>query len=398
MGDETKFKKNKKTYNVSQSNNTGLIKSSTKQITYYKMKRLFLLAIPAIIFASCGGDGGDPATQLAAMKKQRADLDIKIQKLEAGNTDKTGGKLTAVSVATLQPTVFNGIIEVQAQINGDEIVNATARTMGTVNRVNVQVGQAVRKGQVLATLDNVIADQQIAALEPQIQLTKSLYEKQQKLWEQNIGTEVQLMSAKATYENLVKQKAVLQANKDLYNIISPINGTVDMVGLKVGDQSAAGFIRVVNTSNLKAEASLGENYIGKVKVGDPATLLFPDMNDSVKAKITFVSKAVDPLSRSFMVQIKLGNNNKLHPNMSSILKIANYENPKAIVVPVSVIQKTSEGQMVYIADGNKAKLVNIVTGRNANGMVEVLSGLEAGDKIIIAGYEDLDNGEPIAIQ
>jgi RND family efflux transporter MFP subunit len=171
-----------------------------------------------------------------------------------------------------------------------------------------------------------------------------------------------------------------------------------MVGLKVGDQSAAGFIRVVNTSNLKAEANLGENYIGKVKLGDPATLFFPDMNDSVKAKITFVSKAVDPMSRTFTVQIKLGNNNKLHPNMSSILKISNYENPKAIVVPVSVIQKTSEGQMVYIADGNKAKIVNIVTGRNANGMVEVLSGLEAGDKIIIAGYEDLDNGEPIAIQ
>lgn len=383
---------------MSQANNTGLIKSSTKQTTHYKMKRLFLLAIPAMILASCGGNAGDPTVQLSALKKQRADLDIKIQKLEAGNKDKNGGKLTAVSVAELQPTVFKGIIEVQAQINGDEIVNATARTMGTVNRVNVQVGQAVRKGQVLASLDNVIADQQIAALEPQIQLTKSLYEKQQKLWEQNIGTEVQLMSAKATYENLVKQKAVLQANKDLYNILSPINGTVDMVGLKVGDQSAAGFIRVVNTSNLKAEANLGENYIGKVKLGDPATLVFPDMNDSVKAKITFVSKAVDPLSRSFTVQIKLGNNNKLHPNMSSILKIANYENPKAIVVPVSVIQKTSEGQMVYIADGNKAKLVSIVTGRNANGMVEVLSGLEAGDKIIIAGYEDLDNGEPIAIQ
>jgi RND family efflux transporter MFP subunit len=383
---------------VSTTNNIGSIQSSTKQITHYKMKRLFLLAVPAMILASCGGNAGDPTIQLSALKKQRAELDVKIQKLEAGNKDKTGGKLTAVSVAELQPTVFNGIIEVQAQINGDEIVNATARTMGTVNRVNVQVGQAVRRGQVLASLDNVIADQQIAALEPQIQLTKSLYEKQQKLWEQNIGTEVQLMSAKATYENLMKQKAVLQSNKDLYNILSPINGTVDMVGLKVGDQSAAGFIRVVNTSNLKAEANLGENYIGKVKLGDPATLFFPDMNDSVKAKITFVSKAVDPMSRTFTVQIKLGNNNKLHPNMSSILKISNYENPKAIVVPVSVIQKTSEGQMVYIADGNKAKIVNIVTGRNANGMVEVLSGLEAGDKIIIAGYEDLDNGEPIAIQ
>jgi membrane fusion protein, multidrug efflux system len=361
------------------------------------MKRSYLLLVPAMILASCGGGSKDPAAALAGLKKQRAELDAQITKLEAGNK-ANNVKATAVSVMDLQPSVFNGFIEVQSQITGDQVVNATARAMGTVNNVLVQVGQQVHQGQVLATLDAAIADQQVKAMEPQIELAKALYEKQQKLWQQNIGTEVQLMSAKTNYENLIKQKAVAQAGKDLYTIISPISGVVDAVNLKVGDQSSMGFIRVVNTAKLKAEANLGENYIGRVKIGDPATLIFLDMNDSVKANITYVSKAVDPLSRAFMVQIKLPNSSKLHPNMSCIMKIANYENNKALVVPVSVIQKTSEGDVVYVAKDGKARAVTVAKGRNSNGNVEILSGLEAGDKVIIAGFEDLENGEAVAIQ
>jgi RND family efflux transporter MFP subunit len=206
------------------------------------------------------------------------------------------------------------------------------------------------------------------------------------------------MSAKTQYDNLLKQKDVMKAGKDLYNIISPISGTVDAINMKVGDQSAMGAIRVVNTNTLKAEASLGENYLGKVKQGDAAMLIFPDINDTVKTKVSYVSKSVDPMSRAFTVEVKLNNSSKLHPNMSCILKIANYTKANALVIPVSVIQKTSEGEMVYIADGNKAKMAMITTGRNANGLVEVLSGLKSGDKVIIAGFEDLDNGETIAIQ
>lgn len=360
------------------------------------MKRLYFLLIPALILASCGG-GSETGGDLVSLKKQRAALDAKIKELEAGSKDSLSGKVTAIAIQEVQSSVFNGFIEVQSQITGDEVVNATARTMGTVNNIYVQVGQHVSKGQVLGTLDDAVAEQQIKAMEPQIELAKALYEKQQKLWKQNIGTEVQLMSAKTQYENLLKQKAVAKAGKDLNNIIAPISGTVDYVGLKVGDQSSAGFIRIVNTSKLKAEANLGENYIGKVKIGDPATLIFPDMQDSINAKITYVSKAVDPLSRAFMVQIKLGSDSKLHPNMSCIMKISNYENPDAIVIPVSVIQKTARGEIVYVTDGKTAKSVTITTGRSSNGKVEVLSGLEPGDKLIVAGFEDLDNGSRIKV-
>jgi RND family efflux transporter MFP subunit len=262
----------------------------------------------------------------------------------------------------------------------------------------------VKKGQVLAILDASAIDGQIEALSPQLALTKALYEKQQKLWAQDIGTEVQLMSSKAAYEGVQKQIEALKVQRDLYRIISPISGVIDALNLKVGDysspQSAAmgAGIRVVSYDKLKAEANLGENYLGKVKQGDPVVLQLPGVNDSIITTLSYVSEEVDAVTRAFLVQVRLGNNPKLHPNMSCIMKIANYTNPKALIVPVSVIQKTSSGEKLYVADGNKAKYVSVTTGKNANGQVEILSGLNPGDKVITVGYEAMEEGQQIAIQ
>jgi membrane fusion protein (multidrug efflux system) len=361
------------------------------------MRPLIYLLIPAIVFASCSSKP-DKSAELAKLKTERADLDLKIKALEASKTDS--GKVTPVSVSVLEPTEFNSYVEVNSQISGDENVLATSRAPGMVNSITVSAGQKVSKGQTLALLDVSTITQQISAMSPQLNLQKSVYERQQKLWEQNIGTEVQLMTAKAQYESTQKQIESLESQRDLYRIISPISGTVDQVGLKIGDYAAPGAngIRVVSYDKLKAEANLGENYLGKVKQGDPVTLVLPDVNDTIKTVLTYVSQAVDPISRAFMVQVRLGNNIILHPNMSCIMKISNYKNPHALVVPVSVIQKTSQGEMLYIADGDKAKSVPVTTGRNSNGLAEVLSGLSPGDKVITTGYEDMDNGERIVVQ
>lgn len=365
------------------------------------MKKLVLLLIPAIIFASCGGGNKpDKATELAQLKKERADIEAKIKALEGGKADSASVKVTTVAVTEVQPTDFNAFIEVQSQVTGDENVLATTQAPGTVKSIMVQTGQRVSKGQVLAVLDAEMAEQQIEALSPQLALTKSVYEKQQNLWSQNIGTEIQLMTAKANYEAVQKQIAALKTQKDMYRILSPITGVVDAVGLKVGEIASPGMngIRVVSYDKLKAEANLGENYLGKVKQGDPVTLILPDINDTIKTKLSYVSQAVDPVSRAFIVQVHLANNTKMHPNMSCIMRISNYENPHALVVPVSVIQKTSQGAMLYVANGTTAKAVFVTTGRNSNGQVEVLSGLQPGDKVITKGYEEMDNGQQLIIQ
>jgi len=365
------------------------------------MKRLIYLLIPAMVLASCGGSNkpGD-GKDIEKLKQQRADLDAKIKSLEASKPDSAKTKITPVSVTALQPVDFHAYVEVQSQIAGDENILATSQAPGIVKSLSVRVGQRVTKGQALAILDASTIEQQIEAMSPQLGLLKSIYEKQQALWAQNIGTEVQLMTAKTNYEATQKQIAALKSQRDMYRVVSQISGVVDAINLKIGEVCAPGMngIRVVSYDKLKAEASLGENYLGKVKQGDPVSIILGDINDTIKTTLSYVSQAVDPVSRAFVVQVHMANNSKLHPNMSCIMRISNYENAHALTVPVSVIQKTSSGEMLYVADGDKAKSVLVKTGRNANGMVEILSGLTAGDRVITKGYEELDNGQQLIIQ
>ena len=361
------------------------------------MKRLLFLLITALVFTSCGNKP-DKSAELAKLKKERSEIDLKIKALEAGKTDSA--KVTPVSVLPVAITKFNSYVEVHSQITGDENVLATTQAPGITKSISVRVGQKVSKGQVLAILDGAVIEHQIEALTPQLTLTKSVYEKQQALWGQNIGTEIQLMTSKAQYEGVQKQIAALKTQRDMYRIVSPLSGTVDAVNLKEGEIASPGMngIRVVSYDKLKAEANLGENYLGNVGEGDPVKLVLQDAGDTIKTSLSYVSQAVDPVSRSFMVQVRLGSNKKLHPNMSCIMLISNYVNAKALVVPVQVIQKTSKGEMLYIVENNKAKPVAVTTGRNANGMVEILSGLKAGDQVITAGYESMEDGQQVSIQ
>ncbi len=365
------------------------------------MKYLVPAVSALLLLSACGEGKKDPAAEIAKLKKERAGLDQKIRTLEAKTGVKDSVKSIPVSVEVLQPRSFQAFIDVQAAIVGDENVNASAQTMGIVSSVNVHVGQRVSAGQVLATLDAAAVEQQIAAQDAQVGLARSLYEKQQKLWAQQIGTEVQLLQAKANFEASSKQRAALVAQRNMYRIVAPISGVVDQVNVKQGDATQPGSangIRIVNNNKLKAEANLGESYLGKVHVGNPVTLIFPDSGDSLKTKLGYVAEAVDPVSRAFQVQIPLGSSPKLHPNMSVRMRIANYGNSNALVVPVAAVQQTGEGSLVFVAEGGKAKAVKVETGRNSDGNVEILSGLKAGDRVVIAGFEELDNGTSVKVQ
>lgn len=365
------------------------------------MKRTVYLLIATLILASCGGEKEDAQAKLTKLKKERVELDEKIAKLEAEVRKDNPEKPTAVSVKTLQPEQFSSYVEVQAQVSGDENVTAMPQAPGQVKSVNVKVGQNVRKGQVLAVLDAASVEQRIKGQEAQLVLLKQLYQKQQKLWDQQVGTEVQLLSAKANYESAQKQYQALVAERKMYQIVAPISGTVDAVNIKVGDMAGGVSpygIRIVSFDKLKVVAQLGENYIGKVNKGDAVKLIFSEIGDSINKSLTYVSRSVDPVSRAFTAEVWLGNVPTLTPNMSCRMQITNYKNDDALIVPVSVIQNTVDGDMLYIADGKKAKMVQVTTGRNSNGNVEILSGLSAGDQVIVEGYAEVEKGDSLEIQ
>ena len=360
------------------------------------MKRLYFLAA-LTIFAACNKPT-DQKTELANLKKERATLDEKIKSLEKTlGTADTSSLSKEIAVFEVNETNFKNYLEIQGKIDAEENVQANPQAPGVVTAVYVSVGQAVSKGQLLAQLDDNVLNQNIAELQTQLDFANSLFNRQKNLWDQKIGTEVQYINAKTQKEAAERRMATLRTQISLYKIKSPINGTIDAMDMKVGQAVAPGMsgIRVINTTNLKAKAQVAETYAGRVGQGDEVKLVFPDVQDSLNTKINFASKTIDPASRSFEIQIKLPSNKKYRPNMLAVLKIVDYQNPKALVIPVAAIQKSENGDFVYIAENGTAKKVSVKSGKTYQGKVEILSGLKAGDKVITVGVQDLSEGESV---
>ena len=170
--------------------------------------------------------------------------------------------------------------------------------------------------------------------------------------------------------------------------------------LKVGQSVAPGQptgIRIVNASKLKVIALVAETYAGRVNQGDDVEVSLPDAQDSLQAKISFAAKVIDPVSRGFNVEVKLPSNKRFRPNMVAVLKIVDYKNDKALIVPVNSIQRSETSEYVFVASNGKAKKTNIKTGKISDGKAEVLSGLKAGDQVITAGFQDLNDGDAVKL-
>ncbi|TAL57776.1 MAG: efflux RND transporter periplasmic adaptor subunit [Bacteroidetes bacterium] len=360
--------------------------------------------IGLIVFLSaCGGDKDSlkiMTEKRDSLKKVMAGVETEIAKLEEEiakkDTSKKEKKKT-VELLALVPQNFNNYIDIQGKVDADENVSVNAEMPGTVSKVNVQLGDQVSTGQVLAELDSKALQQGIAEIQNSLELANTLFEKQKNLWEQKIGTEVQFLGAKNQKESLEKRMASMQEQLRMSKIISPINGIVDAVDVKLGQATMPGLpaIRVVNMNSLKVKGEVAESYLSKVKSGNEVVVIFPDMMDTVRTKIAYVAKVISPLNRTFTATVNLDGKKEYHPNMIAIMKIIDYSNPKAFAVPVSTIQKAQEGDFIFIAENKKAKKVKVKTGRTYNGNTEILEGLKEGDQLISKGFQELNEGDII---
>lgn len=365
------------------------------------MKRFASLSLIALVAAACNSTSPTPQQQLAQLRTQRDKLNEQIAKLEAGlDSTSSNRKAIAVSVSQLQPQPFTNYIEVQGKVDAEKNVNVSAEVPAVVTAIYVKAGDHVSSGQTLAQLDNSVVRNGIAQLESQLAYAKNIYERQKNLWDQNIGTEVQLLTAKNNYENLVKQVEVQKSQLDMYRIKSPISGVVDEVALKLGQSVSPGIptFRVVNMQDLKVVGQIGETQIGRVKTGAPVELVFPDLRDTLRTRLTYVSKVVDPVSRAFNVEIRLPHTERFHPNMLSVIRVVSYSNAQAIQVPISVIQHDNKGDYVYIARDNKAHRATVNINQTYDGMAEITEGLQDGDQLIVSGYNDVNEGDTLQIQ
>ncbi len=369
----------------------------------------YSLLAAALFLASCGGGDKDPKAELAKLKADQAATQAKIADLEA----KTGAAKEAeanaavpVSVIKVAPQSFAGYLEVQGRVDFDQNATVGARAAGTLTSVRVQRGDQVRKGQVLATVDASILDANIAELRTRMELAKTVYEKQAGLWKQQIGTEVQYLQAKNNYEALQRNLATLNQQKSLYNVVAPYAGVVDNVLPKLGETVAPGapVVQLNSGQGGKVLADVSEAYAGSIKAGDKALVTLPDMgSEEIESTVRTVSRTISATSRTFTVELRLPGNvaARLRPNMVATVRIKNYGNNSATVLPVDLIQHDEENAYVLVVsnDGGKkvaAKRV-IKTGQTYNGKQEVLSGLKVGDEVISAGYQNLNDGQAVKV-
>ena len=379
------------------------------QFSFSKAISYQLLA-SSLLLASCGGGGDkDPQAELAKLKAEQAATQAKIADLEAkAGPDKAAAANSAVPVSVIKvaPENFAGYLEVQGRVDFDQNATVGSRAAGTLTSVRVQRGDRVRKGQVLATVDASILDANIAELRTRMDLAKTVYEKQAGLWKQQIGTEVQYLQAKNNYEALQRNLSTLGQQKSLYNVVAPYSGVVDNVLPKLGETVAPGtpVVQLNSGQGGKVLADVSEAYAGSIKAGDNALVKLPDMGqEEISSTVRTVSRTISATSRTFTVELRLPSNvaARLRPNMIASVRIKNYGNASATVLPVDLIQHDEDNAYVLVVnkDGGKAVASKrvIKIGQTYNGKQEVLSGLKSGDEVISAGYQNLNEGQTVKV-
>lgn len=393
-----------------------------------------ITSIALISLIACGSNKKEGSNQLEELKtkleklskeKSKLDEDIRQVQDEIAKADPTAAKLTAklVSVDTIQLQDFTHFIELQGKVDAEGIAYvAPTGQGGVVKAIFVKPGSRVNKGQLVLKLDDAVArqsvvaaQQQIGGVKAQLAQAESIYERQQNLWKQNIGTEIQVLNAKTNVDALKSQLNAAEAQVKLYqeqanmsNVYAQISGVVDEVNIKVGEffspQTAAtpgAGIRIVNTSELKIVTEVPDNYIASVRKGDKVEVVVAETGKpSFKSVISFVASSINPTSRSFTTEAKLPFDPLLKPNQIAVMKILDYQSKAAVAVSINVVQSDEKSKYVYVMvkEGDKmiARKKTVIVGEAYQGLIEIKSGLADGDLIITEGYQSVYDGQSIS--
>lgn len=379
------------------------------------MKNLLFILCAIVLIVSCGPK--DPEAEKVALLAEKKNAvstkkgEIKVLQDEVEKLNEEILKLepkkekaaTLITSKTIEARDFKRYTQAQASVLSDDQVFVSSETGGRLLSVKVKEGEYVKKGQLVATVDLKSLTDQKAELETSMSLAKDVYDRQKRLWDQNIGSEIQYLQAKNNYERLQKSLNTLQTQIGKANIYSPISGVVDMEFLKAGEIAAPGapIVQLFNPNKLKISADIPETYLGKISRGDKVMINFPAINKEVTRSISLLGRTIDPSNRTFKVEVaSTSEGGALKPNLLAELKFNDYTKKDAIVVPLEIVQEEVSGKKyVYVAgtkDGKDVALKSYVTiGEGYEGDIIIEDGLSVGDQIIIDGARSVANGDPI---
>ena len=370
-----------------------------------------LAVILATGLSSCSTEETDKAALLKEYKTELAALQDKILELENELKEEGGGiedesNLILVSTKEIVPEAFVNTFEINGNVEADKNITVSSEAAGQVNKVNVREGDKVNVGDIIAVLNTSVLEKNLDELETNYQLVNQLYERQERLWNQKIGSEIQYLQSKTEKEGLEKKINSIKAQLALSTIRASIDGVVENVFVKEGEMVSPGVpvVQLVNNSHLKITADITERALKNVKLGDTVNISFPAIGiHDYRAPITRVGGTINPQNRTFKIEILLKNEKEnLKPNAMAVLRVSDFKTDSALVVPSTTIGQDNKGAYVYIIkEKNNAKVAfkhYVTTGRNNNGKTQVLKGLEVGDKVVTAGNNQVSDGMKVKIQ
>ena len=387
------------------------------------MKKIYTILLASLILSACGNKKEVSVDEIIAsndvekIKSKKADLEAKeyelsleIEKLNDKLDDLDEDKnIPLITTFKVEEKIFNHFIELQGSVQTKQNVLIYPEMPGILRSVYVKEGQNVTKGQILATIDDGGMSQQLAQLEANTQLAKTTYERQKRLWDQKIGSEIQFLQAKTSYD--AQKSAVNQLKSQLgkATIRAPFSGIIDDVfkerGTVVSPGQGSEIFRIVNLSNMYIETEVPETYIGSITKNKDVEVDFPVIGESLKAKIRQVGNFINPNNRSFKIEVGVPNlKGKIKPNLTARLKLNDYTNPDAILIPQNIISENAKGeQFIYIIKDRKenneavAERLIIETGKTQGDMIEVVENLPAGSEVIIEGARSVNNGQVVKV-
>ncbi len=340
-----------------------------------------------------------------AINDQQKDLSAQIKQLDDAIKQLDPTNLaTLITVQTINDTLFNHFLEVQGNVETDQNVIVYPEFQGTLTHVYVKEGQKVRKGQLLGKIDDGGLSSQLSQLEVQMQLAKTTFERQERLWDQKIGSEIQYLQAKTNYESSLNAVNQLKRQLAKTQVTAPFAGIVDQV---ITDQGSVvspgqGLFRVVNLGNMYITAEVPERYLNTVTIGKTVEVFFPVLGKRVTATVRQTGNYINPSNRSFKIEVTLPDLENVKPNLTARLKINDYTNPEALLIPQSVISEDAVGQqyiykMVDTAGVFVAQRNDITTGLTQGDVIEVIEGLNLDDKVIVEGARSVQQGQEVRI-
>lgn len=386
------------------------------------MKNIIILSLIALIISSCGSkneksfDAVLESTSLTELKEARNKIDSKQQELDAQIkllNEKiavldTIKKVPLITTFTAKKEVFKHELEIQGNVTTKNLLVVTPEYNGILTHMYVKEGQHVKKGQLLAKIDDGGLSQQLAQLKIQTNLAKTTFERQKRLWDQNIGSEIQYLQAKSAYES--QAEAINQLNQQLEktNVTAPFSGTIDDVITEQGSVVMAGqsqLMRLVNLDNMYIETDVPETYITDVTRGKSVTVEFPILGKTIETQVRQAGSVINPANRTFKIEVSVPNaEQKIKPNLTARLKINDYTNENAILIPQSIISENADGaQYIYVISDKKsngegdAKRIIIKTGKTQGDVIEVLEGINDGDEIVKEGARSVKDGQTVKV-